>query len=303
MFPAFKASSQEITWSNAPQKGYVYQITNKEAKKILIKSTPDSVFKKFLHSRIDSFDVEKGWTNRPSQGHFILARAIGNKLQCEYTCVFPYQVFLMKEYDALSVQVLDLKGNIRDDAKVKLGFQRLSIDSESKTYRIQNDWFYGDKQIVTVELDGFLSAFDVTKNEVPWWSGNYNNDQGPSFYSYMITDKNKYKPNENVRFKSYALTGSRTPLRKELELFLTGNRKQIKLCNVSPHRPGSFTGEFKLHDSLNLVLDKVYQLQLREKGGRIVSNCSFRYEDYELSGNKLDIKLSKTRQFSPKTTK
>ncbi len=296
----FNSLGQATHWNTAPSKGFVFEINNKEAQKLLTISSPDTIFNGLLHTLIDTFNVDKGWTNRPAKGHFILARIIENKLHCEYTSVFPYQVFLLKEYDALSLQVLDMDGNVREDAKVKFKFKRLRIDPESKTYRIENDWFHGNKRIVTVELDDFRSVFNVQKHEVPsWYNDYYNDDDGPSFYSYMITDKNKYKPGEKVRFKSFALSHSKSPLHKDLQIWLLTGSKSVKVGDVAPHRPGSFAGEFQLHDSLNLKLDRNYTLQLREKKGRIVASCNFKYEDYELNGNRLEVKLATTKQFHP----
>lgn len=296
-------SAQKINWNSAPRKGFVFEISNKEAQKLLTKSLSDTIFVGLLRNQIDTFDVQTGWINRPSKGHFILARIEGNKLHCEYTSVFPYQVFLLKEYDALAIQVLDLDGNVREDARVKLGYRRVRIDLESKTYRLENEWFIGNERVATVELDGFRSVFNIQKHDVPSWYGNYDDDEGPTFYSYLITDKNKYKPNEKVRFKSYALSHLKSPLRKELEIWLTGSQKDIKLGIVAPHRPGSFAGEFQLHDSLKLILDRHYLIQLREKKGRVVANCTFKYEDYELFGNKLDVQIEKTKQYFPENNR
>lgn len=295
----FHVASQDIKWDTTPRKGFVFKIDNREAQKLLTISSPDTIFNGLLHTLVDTFDVEKGWINRPQKGHFILARIIENKLHCEYISIFPYQVFLLKEYDALALQVLDLDGNLREDAKVKFKLKRLRIDPDSKTYRIDNTWFNGTHRIVTVELDGFRSVFNVQKHEVPsWYNNNYNND-GPSFYSYMITDKNKYKPNDRIRFKSYALSHSRSPIRRDLQLWLVSSGKSINAGVVSPHRPGSYAGSIQLHDSLKLILDKYYSIQLREKSGRVVATCNFKYEDYELHGNKLEVKLTKTKQFRP----
>jgi len=297
---SFHTSAQNIRWNTAPQKGFVFQINNKEAQKLLTRSPADTIFHGLLHTLVDTFDVSKGWINRPAKGHFILAKIIGNKLHCEYTSVFPYQVFLLKEYDALSLQVLDLEGNVREDAKVKFKLRRLRIDRESKTYRLENNWFTGDHKIVTAELDGFRSVFNVEKHEAPFWYNDYyNHDDGPSFYSYMITDKNKYKPNEKVRFKSYALSHSRSPLHKELEIRLRNGNKSIRAGKIIPHRPGSYAGEFQLHDSLKLTLDRNYTIELMEKGGRIVASCNFKYEDYEVHGNNLEVHLATAKQFHP----
>ncbi len=291
--------AQSLNWNYSPLKGFVFQISNKEAQRLLTVTSPDTIFKGLLHTQVDTFDVTKGWNSRPPKEHFILASIVENKLHCEYTSVFPYQVFLLKEYDALALQVLDLDGNIREDAVVKLKMKRLRIDPLSKTYRIENGWFNDNNKIVTVELDGFRSIFNVEKHDVPTWDYNYHDDEGPTFYSYLITDKNKYRPGDNVRFKSYALNQSRGPLHKELEIWVSYGGNSKKVGKIEPHRPGSYAGEFLLNDSLKLTLDKSYNLQLREKTGRIVSSCNFKYEEYELNGSSLEINLSTTKQFHP----
>jgi hypothetical protein len=292
--------AQDIKWNTVPRKGFVFQISNKEAQRLLTRYSSDTIFNGLLHTQIDTFDVKKGWNHRPANGHFILATIEENKLHCEYTSVFPYQVFLLQEYDALSLQVLDLEGTVRQDAVVKFKLKRLRLDPESKTYRIENAWFSENSRIVTVELDGFRSVFNIEKHDVPsWHNDDYGNSDGPAFYGYMITDKNKYRPNEKVRFKSYALAQSRSPLHRQLEVWLSYGGESKKVGKVEPHRPGSYANEFILHDSLKLTLDRNYNLQLRERSGRIVANCNFNYEDYELDGNKLEIHLASDRQYSP----
>lgn len=298
---AINSNAQTIDWDLGPQKSFVYEISNKEAQKLLTSSKADTIFKGLLNRVIDTFDIKTGWNDRPRKGHFILVSIHKNKIHCEYTSVFPYQVFLLKEFEVLALQVLDLEGNIRSDAKVKLGLKKIRIDTLTMTYRMENEWFTGNNRYVTVELEGFRSVFNIEKHEVPSWYDDYyyNSDEGPDFYSYMITDKNRYKPNENVRFKSYALSGGRIPLRKELEVWLFENSKPKKVGLVNPQRPGSYASEIHLHDSLKLTLDKYYTLQLREKNGRIVASCNFKYEDYELFGNKLEVELKADRQFHP----
>lgn len=292
-------NAQEIKWNTSPSIGFVYQISNKEAQKLLTGTSSDIMYKNLLHTQIDSFNVLESWMHRPSQGHFILVKIVENKLVYEYTCVIPYQVFLFKEYDAFAIQVLDLDGNVRGDARVKLGFRRLPSDSESKTYRVENDWFGGTHKIVSVELNGFRSFFDITRFDIPSWYNHNYDDDSPSFYSYMITDKNKYKPGDLIRYKSYALNSFKSPIRKELEVWLYNYPNNIKIGTIEPHRPGSFAGEFRLHDSLRLTLDRNYNIQLRDKNGQTVATCSFKYEDYELFGNKLEIKLDKAKHYFP----
>lgn len=293
--------SQDLNWNDKPVKGLVYEISNDEAQKLLTRNKKDTFYFDLIHTLVDTFNVREGWLNRPEKGHFILVTIHRNKLHFQYTCEFPYQVFLFKEYGTLSLQVLDSNGVVREDAKVKLGYKKIKIDKESRVYRVDNQWVKNGNIFATVELDGFRSVFNIQKHKVPAWNNNYHEDDGPDFYSYLITDKNKYRPNEKVRFKSYALNGSKWPLKKKLDVYLTGNRKSIKIATIEPHRAGSYAGEFILHDSLNLRLDRTYSLQLRQKWGRTVSTCYFKYEDYELFENELDIKLKHNLHYHPDT--
>lgn len=299
--------AQTIKWKDSPEKTYVFEISNKEVEKLLKSQPQDSLVLKMLHTPVTSFSGV--WDNRPEKGHFILARINRNKVDYWYHPIIPFQVFLFKEYGILTLQVTDDEGNIRNDAKVKIHGRwrlfdtRVDFDKESQTYTI-DDWSEKENRILTVELDKFKAVFDLEKHLVhPWYSSGYNRSgNSPDFYSYMITDKNKYKPGESVRFKSYALSGSKSPIKKELEVWISDeNYKFKKIAEVTPYHPGGFAGEVQLHDSLKLKLDKSYTLQLRNQKGRIVANTHFRYEDYELYDSKLEVKLKNHTQYYPDT--
>lgn len=298
----YDTKAQPDNWGLGSKKGLVFEISNKEAQRLLTKQKSDDIFKSLLHTIADTFDVSTGWKKRPMKGHFLLVKVHKNKMLFEYTSVFPYQVFLLKEFGALALQVLDLEGNIREDASVKLGPRKIVFDTLTKTYRMENKWFVGSKRFVTVDFADFRSVFNIAKHDVPYWDNNdyyYNSNDGPDYYSYMITDKNRYKPNEKIRFKSFALSGSKTPLRKELEVWILENGNAKRIGRVGPHRPGSYVGEVHLHDSLRLTLDWRYSLQLRARNGRVVASCNFKYEDYELFGNQLEIELKNEKQYHP----
>lgn len=296
---SFTSRAQLINWKQGSDETFVFEISNQEALRLLQSNPGDGLVTKMLHTPIGSFTRE--WTPKPKQGHFIFANIHKNRVNYRYHLVMPFQVFLFKEYGVLTLQVVDKDGNIRKDAKVRLNKKRIYYDRVSQTYTVNDE---SDKvmRILTVELDGFQVFFDLEKHLVyPSWNHN-NSDDRPEFYSYLITDKNKYKPGEVVRFKSYALTGNRRPLKQNLQLWMrTTNYNYKKITEIEPHRPGSFAGEVQLHDSLNLRLDQHYTIQLREQSGRIVSSTSFKYEDYELYGNKLEATLSTHNHYYPNT--
>ena len=245
----------------------------------------------------------------PEQGHFIYASIGRNRINFRYEPIIPFQVFLFREYGLLTLQVVDNSGEVRGDAKIKIqsgGWRlfdkRVAFDKVSQTYTI-DDMSEKGKRILTVELDKFQAVFDLNKYFVGTWQNSYNDQSGPDFYSYMITDKNRYKPGESVRFKSYALTGSRTPIKNPLEVWMSTSRwyDYKKITEISPYNPGGFAGEILLHDSLKLRLDSDYYLQLKDKKGRIVANTKFRYEDYVLYDNKMESQLFSTIHYCSDT--
>ncbi len=227
-------SGQVPDWKDRVAQTFVFEITNREAENLLRSNPRDSLIKKMLHTPVTRF--EGYWENRPEQGHFIFASIVQNRVECEYVPVMPFQVFLYSEYGVLTLQVVDAQGEIRRDAKVRIrrGWRLfntpVTFDPESQTYRI-DDTSDREKRLLTVELDGFRAIFELTKHIIrPSWYGGGSEPYIPDFYSYMLTDKNRYKPGETIRFKSYALTGSRRPLRTKLEVWLeTDNRKYRKI--------------------------------------------------------------------------
>lgn len=301
---SLSSQAQIIDWKDHPDKTYVFEISNKEAEKLLKTHPRDSVILKMLHTPVASF--EKTWENPPAQGHFIYAEVLKNKVYYDYVPIMPFQVFLFKEYGVLTLQVIDAEGKVRNNAKVKIkGRWRffdtgISFDKESQTYRI-DDWSDKTDRILTVELDKFRAVFDLEKHMVrPWYGDHYRGGSSPQFYSYMITDKNKYKPGETVRFKSYALSDRKSPIKKDLQIWINTEGYQYKkIAKLAPYHPGGFAGEVQLHDSLELKLDKSYNIQLRNNEGRVVANANFRYEDYELYDNNMDVKLKDFTQYYP----
>ena len=299
------------SWKSHCDSTFVFEINNKQAEKLLREGGSDKLMQELLRTPVATF-VGK-WESMPEQGHYIYVNINQNQIYFRYAPIIPFQVFLFREYGLLTLQVIDADGKIRQDAKVRIQPSKwrffdtlVDFDKTSQTYTI-DDWSEKTERILTVELDKFKAVFDLHKYIVRAqydYNNNYydDDDSGPSFYSYMITDKNKYKPGETVRFKSYALTGNKRPIKEDLEVLVsTPKHSYKKIADIKPYNPGGFAGEILLHDSLELRLDNHYTLQLRDKKGRFVAGASFRYEDYELFDNKLESQLSQTIQYFPDT--
>lgn len=303
-------NNQIIKWTEGCDSTFVFEVTYKEALKFLKDEDNSESIDKFLYHHVATF--KNKWNDAPSQGHFIYATISKNRINYRYVPIMPFQVFLFQEYGILSLQVLDNEGEVRSDAKVRIqnGKWRLfdshiAYDTESKVYRT-DDWSEKENRILTVQYNKFTAIFDLTKEIIkPSYANNYgrdDDDDKPDFYSYMITDKNKYKPGEKVRFKSYALTGGKKPIKKKLELWMQkpgGYYEFRKIADIEPYNPGGFASELVLHDSLKLILDKSYQLQLRDAKARIVAHSSFMYEDYQLYDYKIETRIKDFTQYYP----
>ncbi len=298
----FLAYSQPIVWKQHIGQTFVFEISEREALEVLKTRPNDSLIQGNLHTLVDTFS--NTWENKPKQGHFIFANIVKNRVYLEYVPIIPFQVFLFKEYGALTFQIIDLSGEIRGDAKVRLNKTKVKYNPQTRTYSFPSP--SNRRAILSIELDGFTAFFDEEKH---FGTTNYNyryfgDREGyyKAFYSYMITDKNKYKPGETVRFKSYIVSDSKNALRKDLELWLyIDYRNEKKLLDITPYHAGGYADEFRLHDSLKLKLDQEYTLQLRAKNGSIRARTKFRYEDYELFDNNLEVTLKTRHHFSPDT--
>lgn len=305
LFIPFQFNGQTIQWKDHPDETFVYEISNKEAEKLLKDGLKDSqILNKMLHTPVGSF--KKEWKDHPKQGHFIFVDIRQNKVNYRYAPIMPFQVFLYKEYGVLTLQVVDGEGNIRDDAKVRIkGRWRLfdtgiQFDKTSKTYTIE-EGSEKENRLLTIELDKFTVMFNLSKHLVyPQYNDYDYGEDKPDFYSYMITDKNKYKPGETIRFKSYALSETKKPLKEDLNVWING--KKIK--TISPYNPGGYADEIFLHDSLKLKLDYYkYDIYLYDKSGRIVARTNFKYEDYELYDSRIETKLSHFNHYDPDTNR
>ncbi len=287
------------------EKSVVFEIGNAEAETLLRGGPKDGTIRSMLHTPVGTMSRDGTWDGEPPrQGHFLTATIDENRVGYRYVPVMPFKVFLYKEYGILTLQVVDADGEVRSDAKVKiearrrLFSKRIRFDAESHIYRI-DDWSDKRYRILSVELDGFRTVLDLEKHLVSPYHGWGGDGFSPDFYSYMLTDKNKYKPGETVRFKSYALTGSRRAMRQELEVWLDTPGKYQRIGTLAPYNPGGYEGEIHLHDSLGLRLDNDYSVILRTKKGRSVAYSRIRYEDYVLYDNTLDVQVASKTHYYP----
>lgn len=111
------------------------------------------------------------------------------------------------------------------------------------------------------------------------------------YRKWLVYSKPKYLPGDTVRFKAYISKKNGKPLNRSLDVvFTNGNYKNFTLTKLSPYKKGAYSWQFFLHDSLDLKLDKNCKISLMKRKGKSYISSWFAYEDYELSGIKLDTR-------------
>ena len=109
--------------------------------------------------------------------------------------------------------------------------------------------------------------------------------------SYMVFNKPNYHPGDTVKLKAYLYTTKGKPINENLTLYI--NNK--KTATVLPYRKGAYTCDLVLHDSLQLKLDRTYNIAL--KGENIYCAKRIKYEDYELSFLNFNVRTSSKEHF------
>ncbi|MCC8153323.1 MAG: hypothetical protein LIP01_03375 [Tannerellaceae bacterium] len=306
---ALHGQTQTKQWQTSLPDTYVYKLSKKEVEEMfMFPERTQDIVKKILEKPYYTTFREK-WEETPETGHYILFNIRNNRMEHRYQSFIPYQVILIPAYNSFTVQVVDATGAptrratlmlIDKDTKQK---HTLLYDSQSKSYTIplkkSEDFF------LITELDGVRAYFDGdTQQAYKDWE---DDDDAliktpPRIYSYLVTDKSTYKPDDTIRLKSYILSGPGRPFKKKAHLQV-GERNTFKeIQTPSPHRPGSFTGEFKADAGLlNLTLDKTYDIRLVDERGVILATTRFKYEDYQLFDYNLQVEVTHADHFYPDT--
>lgn len=133
-----------------------------------------------------------------------------------------------------------------------------------------------------------------------YYCKNYKRRYYNNYLGYLVLNKPKYKPNDTVKFKSFIVTKKGKPIDKPLTVFLQGNQQKTKITTLNPYDKGAYEFNFFLHDSLKLRLDTHYTIYLEDAKENNVMSGQFRYEDYELAKNNLQLRLPQKNHYNKK---
>lgn len=292
---------------------FIYKMNKKDVRNLYLKGR--NLEESMLHTFVMSCAKIDDIPTLP-KGNYIQVRVVDNKLEySDYTVDNFYHSTIKGENVRLLLS--DTLGNVIDNAVVKRGIKRLKFDKTTQTYHTRR---IGDEKIVQVNNSGVWHYIAFEKEYYDYWNSFFWETwytikrgfksiftpkrmyYGNEYDGFVVFSKPKYKPGETLKFKAY-LTRNDKPYKKEVDVALISHyptRIDTTLTTLRPYRPGMYAWEFPLSDSLNLRLDKNYNIVLRTKEKRThykEANLrgSFSYEEYELGRITFDAKADRQK--------
>lgn len=279
-----------------------YKLSPEEALAIAESDSAHLVLNQYYFQKDSAFNL----ANRPRYGNFLFATNVEEYVHINWyeSCSITTQ-FLDHDRD-FALVVLDSMGKSLSDAKVRLGNKPIQFDQKSASYRLKNYKAKQDTQRLVIQYRDEVLAYNIAaysfsrrSKRTPWqwikhqfWKTKYWFQKGgfwkkpKVFKGYMAFSKPKYRPGDTLKVKGYFTNRRGKPLKQALELQIGSYNSAIWKDTIGPLSPGNYSTEIVLADSLNLKLDKRYQVKFieRRKNGQssIVFRHNFQYEDYEL---------------------
>ncbi|MBC7904985.1 MAG: carboxypeptidase-like regulatory domain-containing protein [Gemmatimonadaceae bacterium] len=313
---------------------YLYQVTPAEALK-LYNTNLRKVNDSYLHTLVDSFHI-KTPVPKLQAGNYLLIHADSDKLQYELVSSGDVQLKLVNNKRDLNVLLHDNQGTIIQAAAVKLNGRPVKFDPSTQSYRLNNRKKSGSLQVTHANTvyyfhlktnqrpgrslfsvtEKLITAFPmkyITKTIRRWRFGSdsyndYFNRQVPyesRYRGFMSFNKPMYKPGDTVRFKAFITNKIGKGVDESLIVRISNQYLDIDtiITTLKPYRPGGYSGEFVLNDSLDLDLDDDYLITIEKQSSRkydldtydgdladddyaakrkILMRGKFSYEEYEL---------------------
>ncbi|WP_343534774.1 alpha-2-macroglobulin family protein [Pedobacter sp.] len=314
--------------SNSKTSGdytYIYQLTDKEMLDIAIHGKY-AINDSYLHTKVDSFKIATKYSGKLSYGNYLYATPIKNKWEYTLSDYKNVEIAFVNDQKHFQFYVKDLKGNLVKDAEVQIGKgKKATYDQATGLYKGN---YQKKDEVIKVKYQNVSNFFSFEINERYNYKKNwsftrrilysspirytwmpiknlyrkikYPNKNYDQYKGYMVFSKPKYKPLDTVQFKAFVVDKKGKEIKaQDLDVVLyKGHTDKKTLTSLKPYRNGAYEYSFVLADSLNMTLDKRYQIWLVEKGKKssenIVLSDSFIYEEYELKSIDFKLRASKS---------
>ncbi|MGJ7032628.1 alpha-2-macroglobulin family protein [Niabella hirudinis] len=291
----------------------VYRLTDQETEQLV--QRPQQATAAFLHTLADRYDTQKGTAKSLPFGNYLSLKASGNQLYYTLIANGNIRLSFINNQKEFQFTITDLAGVPVTDARVLTPHgKRVRYQKKAHLYTGRYPKKDGYLKIV---YKGVTNYFTFETDDRAR-TGSYHKRRGilfpvkqlrklftrpkpapKSYNSFFVFSKPIYKPYDTVKFKAYILGDDKTPYRP-LEVRLNGPFGGKNLALLEPYRDGGYEYRFVLTDSLQLVLDRPYTIQLIDSSdGAAITRASgsFRYEEYELKSLRFNARTNKNMHY------
>jgi len=297
----------------------VYRLTDKETEQLIC--DPKLATAALLHTLTDRYDTERGVPKFLPFGNYLSVKASGNQLH--YTLIAKgntHLSFINNQKD-FQFSLTDLAGRPVTDAQVFTSRgKRLRYNKQAHLYEghypkgkaYLKVMYKGVSSYFTYETDDrnarvrpalrsrIRTVFPVRQIRRLFAGKPRRKPASAGYRSFFVFSKPMYKPYDTVKFKAFLFDDQKDRhANSPLHVWLHGPYGQKELGLLTPYRDGGYEYRFVLTDSLQLVLDRQYSIQLVDSvADKAVTKASgtFRYEDYELKALHFNVRTNKKMQ-------
>ncbi|HEY8936982.1 MAG TPA: hypothetical protein VIM65_17265, partial [Cyclobacteriaceae bacterium] len=324
--------------ATARSSGYhtlIYSITNDEAKQLYFASKW-SVDEKFFHSLYDSYPSDSSYKKKLPVGHYLFVTANEATFSCQVKSVDNVDMKILNNHRDMLLVFLSDYGKETDSVSLQIGARLVPFNKALKAYRLAKSnrrgvveaTYKGHTSFLSINrrynnsslkrikrrvlgtfpINHLASPFYYLVQSVKGLLRPYPHIYPPGIYyriqklfrprrynGFVVLNKPIYRPGDTVKLKAFINTKRGRPIKKTLDLYLSSN----KLGIAKSHRPGAYTFDFVLTDSLKLKLDNDYWILLDDGSDNDYPSGNFRYEEYELKQNTFSISADETTLNKP----
>jgi len=315
----------------------IYSITNDEARQLYF-NNKWRVDEKFFHSLYDSYLSDSSYKKKLPVGHYLFVKANEATLTCEVKSVDNVDMKILNNHRDMLLVFLSDYGKEIDSVSLRIDARHIPFNKRLKAYRLAKSNRRGvveatykghisflsinrrynnsslkrikRRVLGTFPINHLASPFYYVTRSIKGLLRPYPHIYPPGIYyrvqrlfqpkhfnGFVVLNKPIYRPGDTVKLKAFINTKKGRPIKKTLDIRLSSN----KLGTIKSYRPGAYTFDFVLTDSLKLKLDNEYWFLLDDGSDNDYPSGNFRYEEYELKQNTFSLWADETTLNKPAT--
>ncbi|TND05067.1 MAG: large extracellular alpha-helical protein [Bacteroidetes bacterium] len=295
-----EARAQSTAWSNTSSAlVYVFRLTPEHA--FALTNSPSMLADSaYCGQPVDSFPASRHYGRVHEPGYYLFVYASGMTVFQKMVCYSNIDIQVIGNGRDFELSITDRRtGKYITNAEISAGKQAIAFDRKTGSYHAKK---LPKPHRLVIRAAGETLYYTGEKEKNGSRRG-YHSHTG----AYIAFNKPKYLPGDTVKMKAHYQDKGKF-FNKEADLVIEREwvyREAVDIprgvlsTTIKPVRPGVFTYEFVLGDSL--LIDKNYEVTIyqkkRKNRRKQLCNGSFRLEDYQLDDMRIHAYCNKDKYF------